>query len=64
MTSHTEEMSAGNSRAIYMREYSRRKRLEEDICNNVAKRTKLNAERQLDYRKSKAREKAQENKTP
>jgi hypothetical protein len=43
-----------------MREYKKRKRLEEDNCNNVPKRTKLNAGRQLDYRKRKA----QENKTP
>jgi hypothetical protein len=43
-----------------MREYRKRKGLEEDNCNNVPKRTKLNAERQQDYRKRKA----QENKTP
>jgi hypothetical protein len=43
-----------------MREYSKRKRLEGDNSNNVTKRTKLNAERQRDYRKRKA----QENKTP
>jgi hypothetical protein len=49
-------MSAGNSRAAYMREYRKRKRLEEDNCNNVPKRTKLNAERQRDYRKGKAQE--------
>jgi hypothetical protein len=30
--------------------------LEKDICNNVPKRTKLNAERQRDYRKCKAQE--------
>jgi hypothetical protein len=55
---------SGNSRDAYMREYSKRMRLEKDICNNVPKRTKLNAERQYDYRKLKAQEKAQENKTP
>jgi hypothetical protein len=42
-------MSAGNSRAAYMREYRKRKRLEEDNCNNVTKRTKLHAERQREY---------------
>jgi hypothetical protein len=56
-------MSASNSRAAYMREYWKRKRLEADNCNNVSKRTKLNAERQRDYRKRKAQEKAKENKT-
>jgi hypothetical protein len=45
-------MSAGNSRAAYMREYRERKRLEEDNCNNVPKRTKLNAERQREYRET------------
>jgi hypothetical protein len=52
-------MSASNSRAAYMREYRKRNRLEGENCNNVPKRTKLNAERQHDYRKCKA----QENKT-
>jgi hypothetical protein len=71
-------MSAGNSRAAYMREYRKRKRLEEDNCNNVPKRTELHAERQREYkethknlcaeyvrnyRKRRAQEKAQENKT-
>jgi hypothetical protein len=57
----------------------KRKRLGEDNCNNVLKRTKLNAERQHEYRethknvsaeytgnyrKRKAQGKAQENKTP
>jgi hypothetical protein len=51
-------MSAGNSRAAYMRVYRKGKRLEEDICNNVPKRTKLNAGRQRDYRKRKAQEKS------
>jgi hypothetical protein len=41
-----------------MMQYRKRRRLG-DICNNVPKRTKLNAERQCDYRKRKA----QENKT-
>jgi hypothetical protein len=31
---------AVNSRAAYMREYRNRMQLEEDICNNVPKRTK------------------------
>jgi hypothetical protein len=48
MTSHAAKMSAGNSRTAYMKEYRKRKRLEKDICNNVPKRTKLNAERQRD----------------
>jgi hypothetical protein len=34
-----------------------------DICNNVHKRIKLNAERQRNLRKRKAQKKAQENKT-
>jgi hypothetical protein len=42
---HTDNMSTGNSYAAYMREYRKRKQLEEDNCNNVPKRTKLNAER-------------------
>jgi hypothetical protein len=33
-----------------MREYRKRKRLEEDNCSNVPKPTKLNAERQREYR--------------
>jgi hypothetical protein len=45
-------MSAGNSRAAYMSEYRKRKRLEEDKCNNVPERTNLNAERQREYRKT------------
>jgi hypothetical protein len=48
-----------NSRAAYMREYRKRMWVEKGICNNVPKRTKLNAERQHDYRKRKP----QENKT-
>jgi hypothetical protein len=56
-------MSTSNSRAAYMREYTKRKQLG-DNCNNVPKRTKLNAERQHYYRKRKAQEKAQENETP
>jgi hypothetical protein len=50
---------ASYSRATYIREYRKRMQLEKYICNNVPKRTKLNAERQRDYRKRKA----QENKT-
>jgi hypothetical protein len=57
-------MSAGNSRAAYMRGYRKRKRLDEDNCNNVPKLTKLNSERQRDYSKPYTQEKAQENKTP
>jgi L-rhamnose mutarotase len=43
---------AGSSRAACMREYRKRKRLEEGSCNNVHKRTKLNAERQREYRET------------
>jgi hypothetical protein len=50
MTSRTHKISAGNSRAAYMREYKKRKRLEEDNCSNVPKRTKLNSERQREYK--------------
>jgi hypothetical protein len=42
---------AGSSRAAYMREYRKRRRLEEK-WNNVTKRTKLNAERQREYRET------------
>jgi uncharacterized protein YllA (UPF0747 family) len=42
-----------------MREYRKRKLLGGDNCNNVPKRTNLNARGQRDYRKHKA----QENKT-
>jgi hypothetical protein len=35
-----------------MREYRKRKRLEEDNCNNVSKRTKLHTERQREYRET------------
>jgi hypothetical protein len=67
-------MSAGNSRAAYMREYTKRKRLEEDNCNNVPKRIKLYGERQHEYRETHKilsaeymrnyrKRKAQENKT-
>jgi GH35 family endo-1,4-beta-xylanase len=52
MTSRTDKLSAGNSRAAYMREYRKRKPLEEDNCNNVPKRTKLNAERLRAYRET------------
>jgi actin-related protein len=76
MTSRTDKLSAGNA---CVREYRKRKRLEEENCNNVPKRTKLHAERQREYRetrknlsaecmsnysKRKAQKKAQENKTP
>jgi hypothetical protein len=68
-------MSVSNSRAAYMKECRKRKRLE-DNCNNVPKRKESNAERQREYRethknlsaeymrsyrKRKAQEKAQEN---
>jgi hypothetical protein len=43
-------MSTGNSRAAYMREHRKMKRLEEDNCNNVPKQTNLHAERQREYR--------------
>jgi hypothetical protein len=52
MTSRTDKKSAGNSRAAYMREYRKRKRLEKDNCNNVPKRTKLHGERQREYRET------------
>jgi hypothetical protein len=52
MTSRTNKMTAGSSRAAHMREYRKRKRLEEDNCNNVFKRTKLNAQRQREYRET------------
>jgi L-rhamnose mutarotase len=45
-------MSVGNSCAAYMRVYRKRKQLEEDNCNDVPKRTKLNAERQREYRET------------
>jgi hypothetical protein len=53
MTSRIDNMSVGNSRAAYMREYRKLKRLEEDNCNNVPKRTKLNVEQEREYRKNK-----------
>jgi hypothetical protein len=45
-------MSTGNSRAAYMREYRKRKRLEEDNYNNVPERTKLHGERKYEYRET------------
>jgi hypothetical protein len=74
MTSHIDKMSVGNSCAAYMRQYRKRKPLE-DNCNNVPKRTKLHAERQREYREThqnlsaeytcnNRKHKAQENKTP
>jgi hypothetical protein len=51
MTSRTDKMSAGNSHDSYMREYKKRKRLEESNCN-IHKRTKLHAERQHEYREA------------
>jgi hypothetical protein len=77
VTSRTNKMFTGNIRTAYMREYRKRKRLEEDNCNNVPKRTKLHAERQRKYTYREAHNnlsaeymhnyrkgKAQENKTP
>jgi hypothetical protein len=43
-------ISSGNSRAAYMTEHRKRKRLEEDNCNNASKWTKLHTERQRKYR--------------
>jgi hypothetical protein len=72
-------IKTGNSRAACMREYRKSIRLEEYICNNVPKPTKLYAERHHEYkerhknvsaeymrnyRKCKTQDKAQENKTP
>jgi hypothetical protein len=54
MTSRTDQMSASISRAAYISEYRKRKRLGGDNGNNVPKRTKLHAERQRDYRERKA----------
>jgi hypothetical protein len=52
MTSRTDKMSASNSCAAYMKEYRKRKRLEEDSRTNVPKRTKFNFERQREYRET------------
>jgi arginine deiminase len=55
MTARTDKMSAGKSHAKYMRQYRKKKRLEEDNSqrsNNVPKRRKTNAEYMRDYRKS------------
>jgi hypothetical protein len=67
MMSRTDKMLADNIRATYMKEYRKRKRLEEDNYNNVPKRTKLHVERQHEYRGTHLLNtcvKAQENKTP
>jgi hypothetical protein len=75
MTSRTDKMSAGNNRAAYMRDYRERKRLEDDNCNNVSKRTKWHAKQQREYRgthkhisaeymRNYRKRKARENKTP
>jgi hypothetical protein len=50
--SRTDKMSAGKSRAAYMREYRKSRRLEENNCNNVPKRAKLSDERQREYRET------------
>jgi hypothetical protein len=58
-----------------VREYRKRKQLEEDNCNNVPKWTKLNAKRQheykeahknlyIEYMRNYRQRKAQETKTP
>jgi hypothetical protein len=52
MTSRTDKMTAGNSRAAYMREYRKRKRLEDDNFNNVPKWTKLHAEQHREYKET------------
>jgi hypothetical protein len=52
MTSRADKMSAGHSRAAYMREYRKRKRLEEDNCNNVPERIKLQAEQKRECRET------------
>jgi hypothetical protein len=52
MTSRTEEVSASITCAAYMREYRKGWWLEEDSCNNVPKRKKLNAERKREYRET------------
>jgi hypothetical protein len=71
-------MSAVNSRDAHMRENRKRKRLEKGTSNfiNLPKRTKLNAERQREYRETHKKSlspecmrnyrkrKARENKTP
>jgi hypothetical protein len=60
MTSHTDKVSAGNGHAAYMIEYRKRKRSEEDNCNNVPKWTKVNAERQCEYRETRKNLSAEE----
>jgi hypothetical protein len=52
MTSRIDKLSAGNSGAAYIRQYRKRKRLEEGNCNNIPKRANLNAERQREYRET------------
>jgi hypothetical protein len=44
MTSCTDKMSAGYSRAAHMREYKKRKRLEEGNCNNIREQTKFDTD--------------------
>jgi hypothetical protein len=71
----THQDARRNGCATYMREYRKRKRLEEDNCNNVPEWTKLHAERQREYRETHKnlsaecmnncrKDKAQESKTP
>jgi hypothetical protein len=49
MTSRTDKMSADNIHPAYMRQYRKRKRIEEDNCNSEPKRKKLHAERLREY---------------
>jgi hypothetical protein len=49
MTSRTDNMHDGNSRAVYMKKYRKRKRFN---CNNIPKRTKIHAEREREYRET------------
>jgi hypothetical protein len=52
MTPRTDKISGGNSRAAYMKEQKNRKRLEDDNCDNVSKRTKFNPEQRREYRET------------
>jgi hypothetical protein len=55
-------MSASKSRAAYMGEYRKTKRLEGDHCNNVPIRRKCRKTARL--KKTQSSRKTQENKTP
>jgi hypothetical protein len=52
MTTRTDKISAGNSCAAYMREYNKRKQLEEYYFNNIPQRPTLNADRQREYKET------------